>query len=165
MMARLGSVLRSDARGAAVVELALVAPFLGAMIIGITDMTRGYSLKLQLEQAAQRSIEKVEQQKSVANSYNTALTTEATTAMTAAGYTTGNTITPDSWVECSANAGTTWTRKTNFTDACDPTNMTARYVKMTISRSFTPMFASRLWPGADANGNITVTGSAEVRIQ
>jgi len=164
MTVRFVKALRDNERGAAVVELALSVPFLAALVIGMTDMTRGYSMKLQMEQAAQRTIEKVEQQKSVANSYNTAITTEATSAMTAAGYSTGNTITPDSWVECSSN-GTTWTRKTNFTDACGSTEMTARYVKVTISRSFSPMFASRHWPGADANGRITVTGTAEVRVQ
>lgn len=164
MSARVLKALRRDQRGAAVVELALSVPFLAALVIGMTDMTRGYSMKLQVEQAAQRTIEKVEQQKSVAQSYNTAITTEATAAMTAAGYSTGNTITPDSWVECSTN-GTTWTRKTNFTDACATTEMTARYVKVTISRPFTPMFGSRLWPGANQNGSITITGTAEVRVQ
>jgi Flp pilus assembly protein TadG len=164
MSARLLKSLRRDEGGAAVVELALAVPFLAALVIGMTDMTRGYSMKLQVEQAAQRAIEKVEEQKGVANSYNTAVTAEATAAMTAAGYSTGNTITPDSWVECSTN-GTTWTRQTNFTDACGSTDMTARYVKVTISRPFTPMFASRHWPGANQNGSITVSGTAEVRVQ
>ncbi|WP_310467629.1 pilus assembly protein, partial [Sphingomonas sp.] len=50
--------IRRDERGASVVELALVAPFLAAMLIGMVDMSNGYSDKLQLEQAAQRSIEK-----------------------------------------------------------------------------------------------------------
>lgn len=153
-----------DELGASAIELALAAPILAAFVIGMTDMARGYSMKLMLEQASQRTIEQVEQQRSVAKTYNTAVTTEATAAMTAAGYTTGNTITPDSWVECSSD-GSSWTRKTAFTDACDPNQMTSRYVKVTIARKFTPMFASRRWPGADANGDITVTGAAQVRIQ
>lgn len=164
MTARFLSTLRSDKRGAAVVELALTAPFLAALVIGVTDMARGYSLKLQLEQAAQRSIEKVEQQKSVSQSYDTGMTAEATSAMTDAGYSTGNTITPDSWVECSSN-GTSWTRQTNFTDACASSEMTARYVKVTISRAFSPMFPSRHWPGANQDGSITVSGTAAVRVQ
>lgn len=164
MISGLFSMVRRDQRGAAVIELALAAPFMAALVIGMSDLSRAYSLKLLMEQAAQRTIEKVEQQKSVATSYNTALSTEAGTAMTDAGYSTGNTITPDSWVECSSS-GTSWTRQTNFTDACGSGEMTARYVKVTISRSFVPMFTSRAWPGADANGNITVSGYAEVRIQ
>ena len=117
MRLRTLSRLRTDRRGAAVIELALAAPVMAAVIIGMTDMARAYSLKLVVEQAAQRTIEQIEQQKSVASSYNTAITTEATSAMTAAGYSTGNTITPDSWLECSSN-GTTWTRQTSFTGAC-----------------------------------------------
>lgn len=157
--------VRNDKRGAAIIELALAAPFMAALLIGMTDLARGYSTKLQLEQAAQRTVEKIEQQKSVASSYNSTLSTEATNAMTDAGYSTGNTITPDSWLECSSN-GTSWTRQTDFNGSCpNATDITARYVSVSISRSFTPMFTSRHWPGANADGTITVSGFAEVRIQ
>jgi Flp pilus assembly protein TadG len=156
--------LGRDQRGAAVIELALAAPFMAALLIGMSDLARAYSLKLLCEQAAQRTIEQVEQQGTVStSSYNTALTTEATSAMTAAGYATGNTYTADSWVECSTN-GTTWTRQTDFNTDCT-SGTQARYVSIKIQRSFAPMFASRVWPNADSNGNITVTGYAEVRIQ
>ena len=157
-------LLRRDQRGAAVIELALALPILSALVIGMSDMARAYSLKLQLEQAAQRAIEQVEQQKSVAASYNTAVTAEATSAMTDLGYTTGNTITPDSWVECSSN-GTTWTRQTNFGDPCGATQTTSRYVSVVISRHYSPLFASRAWPNANADGTLTVAGYAELRIQ
>lgn len=153
--------LRRDERGASIVELALVAPFMAAMVIGMTDLARAYSMKLQLEQIAQRTIEQVEQQKSVATSYNTALTAEATAAAADAGFTTGNTITPDSWLEC----GTSPTHLT-LTDSCTTTgDATARYVSLSISRSYTPFFRSRHWPGANSQGNITVSGYAALRMQ
>lgn len=165
-MTRLFPSLLRDQRGASVIELALTAPFMAALVIGMSDLARAYSLKLICEQAAQRTIEKVENQKSVATSYNTALSTEAGLAMTDAGYSTGNTITPDSWLECSTDNGASWTRQANFTDDCTGANdLTARYVKVTISRDFSPMFPSRAWPTANANGTITVTGYAEVRVQ
>jgi Flp pilus assembly protein TadG len=156
--------LLEDRRGTSAIEIALVAPLLAATIIGMSDMARGYSLKLEMEQAAQRTIEQVQAQKSVGSSYNTAIETEAGNAMTAAGYSTGNTVTPDSWVECSTN-GSSWTKKTNFTDACAPAELTARYVSVSISRKFRPMFTSKRWPGTDSNGDFTVSGYAEVRIQ
>ena len=160
------SRLAREQRGAAIIELALAAPFLAALVIGMTDLARGYSTKLQIEQAAQRTVEKVEQQKSVATSYNTMLSTEATNAMTDAGYTSGNTITPDSWLECSSNGGTSWTRQSDFNGSCpNASDITARYVKVSISRNFVPMFTSRAWPGANAQGQIPITGTAEVRIQ
>lgn len=165
MRAALRSISR-DERGASIIELAMAAPFLAALIIGMSDLARGFSTKLMLEQAAQRTIEKVENQKSVANSYNTALSTEAASAMTDAGFSSGNTITPDSWLECSSNGGTSWTRQANFTDSCpNASDLTARYVKVTIARNYVPIFSSRHWPGANAQGNIPITGTAEVRIQ
>lgn len=163
MTGRILTRLRQDQRGAAIIELALSAPILAAIVIGMSDMARGYSLKLDVEQAAQRTVEKVEQQKSVATTYNDALTTEAGNAMTAAGYSTGNTITPDSWLECSSN-GTSWTKQSSFTGACGSTDTTARYVKVTISRKFWPIFG-RLWPNSNSDKSITVSGAAEVRIQ
>jgi Flp pilus assembly protein TadG len=154
-----------DQRGASVIELALAAPFLAAIVIGMSDLSRAFSMKLLLEQAAQRTVEKVENQKSVATSYNTSLSSEASSAMTAAGYSSGNTITPDSWVECSSN-GTTWTRQSNFTDSCpNASDITARYVKVTIARNYVPMFPSRHWPTANSSGSIPISASAEVRIQ
>lgn len=164
MTPRLFPRLSGDERGAAIIELALAAPVLAAIVIGMSDMARAYSLKLQLEQAAQRTIEQVEQQKSVATSYNTAITAEATSAMTDLGLTSGNTITPDSWVECSSN-GTTWTRQTNFTDSCATSDTTARYVSVTIARKYTPLFRSRAWPNANADGTLNVNAYAELRIQ
>jgi Flp pilus assembly protein TadG len=156
------SKLGRDERGASIIELALTAPFMAALVIGITDLSRAYSMKLLLEQSAQRSIEQIEQQRSVVTAgYNSSLTTEATAAMTAAGYSTGNTIAPDSWLEC----GTSTTHLA-FTGSCATAGDTvARYVSVRITRDYVPFFASRAWPGADANGNISISGYAEVRVQ
>jgi Flp pilus assembly protein TadG len=46
-------------RGAAVIEMALVAPVLALGVIGIVDVSNAYSKKLALEQGAQRAIEKI----------------------------------------------------------------------------------------------------------
>lgn len=165
MIASMFIKLRRDQRGASLIELALVAPFLASLVIGMTDLARAYSMKLQFEQVAQRTIEKIEQQRSVATSYNSALSAEAQSAATDAGYSTGNTITPDSWLECSSD-GTTWTRQSDFNGSCpNAGDTTARYVSMTISNAYMPMFPSRVWPGANSNGAITVSGYAAVRMQ
>ena len=61
-MSRLHRIrLLRDERGAAVIELALVAPVLALMVIGIVDISNAYSRKLALEQGAQRAIEKIMQ--------------------------------------------------------------------------------------------------------
>src|SRR5438309_3226648 len=51
--------LLGDTRGAAVIEMALVAPVLALGVIGIVDISNAYSRKLALEQGTQRAIEKI----------------------------------------------------------------------------------------------------------
>lgn len=58
MMRLLGTLCASE-RGAAVIEMALVAPVLAGATIGIIDISNAYSKKLALEQGAQRAIEKI----------------------------------------------------------------------------------------------------------
>jgi Flp pilus assembly protein TadG len=153
----LSSKLLSNNRGAAVIELALAAPFFAAIVIGMNDLSRAYSEKLKLEQAAQRTIEKVEQQHTVLTDYSS-YSTEASNAATAAGY-SGSTVSVDYWLECNG------VRQTTTTTPCSSGQTYARYVTVTISNTYTPMFTSRVWPGADAYGNIPVSGYAGIRVQ
>src|SRR5690348_434815 len=53
-------ILRCD-RGAAVIELAMVAPMLALMTVGVIDMSNAFSAKLAVEQGTQRAIEKIMQ--------------------------------------------------------------------------------------------------------
>src|SRR5205809_8031540 len=58
MKRRFMRLLAND-RGAAVIEMAIVAPILALGVIGIVDMSNAYSRKLALEQGTQRAIEKI----------------------------------------------------------------------------------------------------------
>ncbi len=49
-----------DERGTSIIEMALAAPLLATFLIGMVDLSRAYSAKLQVEQAAQRTIEMVQ---------------------------------------------------------------------------------------------------------
>ncbi len=60
MIRRLRQLVR-DRSGTATIELALCAPILATMVIGVTDVSIAYGKKLELEQAAQRAMEKVMQ--------------------------------------------------------------------------------------------------------
>src|SRR5438067_4764893 len=53
--------LTTDNRGAAVIELALIAPVLLLLLVGIIDISNAFNRKIALEQGAQRAIEKVMQ--------------------------------------------------------------------------------------------------------
>lgn len=147
----------ADERGASIIELALTAPFFAAMLIGMIDLSRAYSMKLKLEQSAQRAVEKIEQQHTVQTDY-TAYGTEAATAATAAGY-SGSTVSIDYWLECNG------VRQSTTTTPCSSGQTYARYVTITVSNSYTPLFPSRAWPGADTSGHIPVSGYAGIRVQ
>ena len=60
-MQRFFRKLAASAGGNVTVELALVTPILATMLIGVVDITTAYNRKLELEQAVQRSIERVMQ--------------------------------------------------------------------------------------------------------
>src|SRR3982751_4872254 len=55
------SNLGANEAGAAIIELALIAPIFALMTIGVVDISNAYSRKLQAEQGAQRAVEKIMQ--------------------------------------------------------------------------------------------------------
>jgi Flp pilus assembly protein TadG len=149
--------LKQNERGAAVIELALAAPFLAALLVGIIDLSRAYSMKYKLEQSAQRAVEQIQQTHTVLTDYSP-YATEATTAASAAGY-SGSTASVDYWLECNG------VRASDPTVPCNSGQTYARYVTITVSNTYTPFFSSRAWPGANAQGNIPVSGYAGIRVQ
>jgi Flp pilus assembly protein TadG len=154
MMRRICSLGR-DERGNALIEMALIAPLLAALIVGAVDISRGVSAKLQVEQAAQRSIELIQR-----SEYKTAdESTYEADAQAAAG--TGSTATLTAWMECNGNG----VHLDIDTGTCGATDAVARYVQMTVQKPFTPMFGTRLFPGANSNGTVTVDATAGIRVQ
>ena len=145
--------LFADERGSSVIEMGLIAPFLAAMLIGMVDLSRAYSAKLSVVQAAQRTVEKI-QVSSYSPSDNTTLQEEAATA---AGVPTGN-VTVTSWLQCN-NSST----QLSFTSSCNGNEPFARYVRIQISKSYTPLFRVK-WDRT-TSGTWTVSGRAGIRIQ
>jgi Flp pilus assembly protein TadG len=162
MIGRFAS-LRSDERGGSVVELALAAPFLCALVVGMTDISRAYAMKLRLAQAAQRTIESIQVNGRNTNNY-TGLAAEAAAAATAAGY-TGSTVAVNYMLECNGAASSSNTTGAAINTTCNSGQTYARYVTVTISNTYTPMFATSYFPGANANGTVNVSGYAGLRVQ
>lgn len=153
------SLLRCEG-GASVVEMGLAAPILATMLMGMMDVSRAYSSKLQLEQAAQRTIEKVEQQRSVSTDYSTL----ATEAAAAAGV-PATQVKVDFWLECNGVRQGDGTAGNGFNGQCtDASANIARYVSVAITSYFTPMFPAK-FPGSNADGTYTFVGKAGVRVQ
>jgi Flp pilus assembly protein TadG len=154
-MMPLARLLRRDERGASIVELALIMPFFATMLIGVVDITRAYSAKLKLEQAAYRAIEKVQQYRDTSSTFST-IQTEATTAATAAGFTNPS-VTIDYWLECNGS------RQTDYNTTCSGGQVENRWIQVDISGSYAPLFASSMWPGSNADGTYTLHGRAGLR--
>ena len=148
-MNKIRSLIR-DESGASIVEMGLAAPLLATFLLGMVDLAGAYSAKLQVEQAAQRSIELIQRQ-----GYNTgqAATLKAE-AETAAGA--GSTATVDAWLECNGE------RQTNITDVCT-TLPVSRHVSVSIVKPYRPYMKIR-W-GGNPDGTYTIHGKAGIRIQ
>ena len=155
MIGRFSSLVR-DTAGSVTIELALLAPILGTMLIGMVDLSTAFSNKLRLEQIAQRTIEKVQQ-----NGFTVGqkLTLE-TEAETAAG--TGSVATLKFWLECD---GVRQTGAAAYTTGCpDADDVFGRFVQLAIVKSHTPIIAAK-FSQSNTNGTITVRGTAGIRIQ
>ena len=156
MTNKLTALARSE-EGTSLIEMGFAAPILALMLIGMVDMSRGYSAKLQLEQIAQRTIEKVQNTDyAETDAYKTALKAEAAAA---AGVST-SAVTLNSWLECNNDGN-----KLAFTASCADTSAPfARYVEVTIQKTYTPMFKTK-FGRARTDGSYTLQGVAGVRVQ
>lgn len=152
--------LAADERGAALIEMALATPIFAACLMGMVDLSRAYSERLQLEQATQRAIEKVFNNQTQSTSYNT-LKSEAVNAAHDAGYSavTDADVTIDFWLECNG------ARQTNYNDNCPDGQLYARYINVAIQKKFTPFFGTQYFPGANSDGTFTLKADAGIRTQ
>ena len=155
MIRALRSLLRHD-RGAVTIELAIAAPILATMLIGLVDISTGYSAKLRAEQIAQRTIEKV-QAIGFDASDETELEDEAEAAATAGGL-AGATADITYWLECDG------TPAGNFAATCAEGAVYAKYVQLEIQYTFAPIIAHR-FNSSNSDGTLTVQGVAGIRIQ
>lgn len=153
-MTRLLRSLGRDERGASIIEMGMVMPVMATLLIGMVDISRAYSAKLQLEQSAQRAIEKVMQYQTDTSTYAT-LYLEAATA---AGVPTSD-VDVDFWLECNG------TRQSDYNTSCTPGQVQARYITVTVEKDFVPMFGTRFFPGANGDGSYTISGEAGLRTQ
>lgn len=150
------SPLARDSAGSVTIELALLAPILAAMLIGMVDLSTAFSHKLRLEQIAQRTIERV-QQNGFTTGQRAVLELEA---QAAAG--TGSVATLTWWLECN---GVRQTAAAAYVAGCSNANAVfGRFVQLVIVKSHTPLIPAT-YTQSNADGTITVRGTAGIRIQ
>ena len=156
MLARsaLRRLLRND-EGVAVLELALAAPILALMVVGVADLSNAYSRKLALEQAAQRSIEKIMQTTATS-------TPDATVKAEAVAQAGGGLVADD--VTVTYELYCDLVKQDDYDSDCTSGQSEARYLNVRVVDEYRPMFPMHFAP-INANGTYTVTAEAGMRIQ
>jgi Flp pilus assembly protein TadG len=154
MMIKKLQTLVSDERGTSLVEMALMTPFMAATLMGMVDLSRAYSDKLRLEQAAQVAIERVMNRQMTSTSYST-LKTEAASAAGVAE----TAVTVDFWLQCDG------TRQTDYDTTCTTGQVSARYISVEVQKDFVPTFGTKYFPGANSDGTYTIRSEAGIRTQ
>jgi Flp pilus assembly protein TadG len=162
MIRRLKQLLR-DKVGTATVELALAAPILATMVIGVTDISIAYGKKLELEQAAQRAMEKVMQTTGEDTPENT-IKKEAVCQY--------NGTLPDASGVCAgtisaANVAVTYSLKCNgvvkdYSLDCVAGETEVRYITATVTDNYTPMFNMHFGTHSDGTYHLSVTAGVRV---
>ena len=150
MIKRFNSLGR-DQSGAAIVELAIIAPMIALLTVGIVDLSNGFSRKLKIEQAAQRSIEKIMN----TSASDTIENTLAAEAADQADVPLAN-VTVTYRLECDGAA----------TDAaeCTEDQDTSQWITVTVVDQYEPLF-SRHFAGINGDGTYHLSATAGVRIQ
>lgn len=153
MMARLHR-LRRDCRGAAAMELVLIAPVVAGILYAALDFSKAWMMRLNLEQAAQGAMSAAVAQRGVQTSYDYVLAE----ARAAYGQPL-RTATLDNWLECDG------VRQGSLTANCNGAQR-ARYVSILLTAEYVPAFGwGVFFNGSTANNGFIVGGDATVRLQ
>lgn len=169
------SRLARDARGTSVIELAVIAPLMTLVTMGIVDLSNGYLRRLELTQAVDRTIAKIaarnfEIPKDAAGPDFSAYKADAAAA---AGVEQAA-VTVVAWLECDGVEqddfeGTCPKKDSAGCEAESPPPeadcwpILARYIQVRIDAPFKPMFGAVISPRAD--GTVPLYAEAAVRIQ
>ncbi|QIL02352.1 pilus assembly protein [Sphingomonas sinipercae] len=162
MMLRRLRLLAREQGGVATIELAMVAPVLALMVVGISDISIAYSRKLELEQASQRAIEKV-MQTTGETTPEAAIQKEAVCQINGAnadgtcktGRISASNVTAEYLLKCN---GVT----TDYSLECATGETELRYIKTTVTDTYTPMFPLKFGTAADGKYHISSTTGVRV---
>lgn len=150
--------LLTSQRGTSAIEFAFVAPLLALLLLGLIDIALAVSTKLELKQAAIRSIELASLKGTSSGTFNYLIQEAAT----ASGRPTSD-VTVDSWLECSH------VRQASYSGECLSSDQVARYVSVTINGTYDPIFdygpLAALYGGQGLGDQLAMSGTAAVRVQ
>lgn len=170
--------LASDKRGAAVVELALIAPVLSVLMIGVIDMSNAFSHKLAIEQGAQRAIEKI-LQTTDDTTVEATLSNEVicqVNGMTTGGACNTTPIAASNVVvtyrlECKNAGGTIASQTSTVSTTFDAfvcgsgTVSAARYISVAVTDKYRPLFPIHFGSFNTSDGTYHLSATAGMRMQ
>src|ERR1044072_108043 len=165
--------LRPDQSGAAIIELALIAPIFALRVVGVVDMSNAYSRKLQAEQGAQRAVEKIMQTTQDDTVENT-LKLEVKCQINGGASPCAGRV-PDAdvivtWLlECNTPGAITEQTATDpavfDTLYCADANAKeARYIQVKVNDKYTPMFPIH-FAALNGDGTYHIVATAGMRTQ
>jgi len=147
-------------RGASLVELAVVLPVLGLLLLGVIDFGQAYYLGVEVQNAAEAGALYGTQNMTDITGMQSAATTDAPNVP-------GISATATNGCECSDGSASTQSTSPT-TNACPtpPTTCTGtlsvvNYVQVKTTATYTPMLHSWIIPGIPAS--IALKGSAKLR--
>lgn len=148
--------LLANQAGLAAVELAAVLPILMLLLLGMLDVSRIIALRLDMEQAAQRTTD-LSLAVRPRSDDGTYLREEA---MSVAGVPAAG-VTVDLFLECNG------ARHTTYTGSCGPGQTPARFVSVAVTKPFEPLFdwaeLAKIFGSQVIPDDISVTGDSIVR--
>jgi Flp pilus assembly protein TadG len=153
LTAKTALLLGKDERGVSMIEMALALPVLSLVLLGLVDVSSCYSAQMSLQQAAARSLERVQ----VAEERRD-FSYVRTEAATAAGVPESQ-VTVDTWLECND------VRQTSYDSSCTSAQRSARYIQVTITSAYSPVFIYSPLGVRQSDGKIALTASSAVRVQ
>ena len=133
--------------------MALALPVLSVVALGIIDVSTCYSAQMSIQQAAARSLERLQ-----TSNQRLDFSYVKTEAAAAAGVPETQ-VDVQNWLECN-NA-----RQTTYNQVCPTGQTSARYVQVTINSTYTPYFTYSPLGARLANGKVALTASSAVRVQ
>ena len=150
--------LRSCARGASTIEVALLTPILCILMVGIVDVARVGAMKVKYQQAANRGIELA------------ALGTLQSSEQAIKSQVAAASGVPESQVAVTFFLECDGTPMASYATTCAAGEESARYVRVQVAGQYVPMFnygplKPTISVDDEEDGGIPVSGGAVTRIQ
>ncbi len=153
------SKLRAERRGVATIELALYAPILATMTIGVVDMSNAFGRKLALEQATQRAIERV-MQTTADTTVEETIKQEAADQANIPDAEIDEKVTVTFRLECDQEVQDDFDN-----DTCAAGEDEARYLMVTVTDVYEPMFPVHFAGYSSGDGGYPIRATAGMRTQ